>query len=585
MKKIFNSRFLSLVILLFVVCAIFSSCTPATQTITISDVKVSEVKELSQTQLKTIADFLNNETEAKDEFIAASLDESGIYIGSVHSAKQILVKYDNDSTLTYDLLSDVDVEMIANFLKNNTEIVRPNPLTQSQLNDIATLIRNDTSAWSDFVAAYRGYDVLGDHANLSEYPGVLDENGNYVVNVDAAKKVISKYDKTGSLTYGSLTADDVKNIVDAMKVDISFEENRDIFSTLKFWIGSFLGFITNTIGFGNYLVGICIFAILVELCMIPLTIKQQKNSIKQASLRPKEMAIRNRYKGRNDQATQQKVTQEIQDLYQREDFNPMAGCGPMLLQLPIIMILYSIVVDPIQYVVGGTSSFVNAIRIFSTASKAAGGLGMSFSSQNGTIELLSQIGKADISALQSFELVNNSEAFFENLGSMLKNIPSFNIGPINFGLTPSLTGNYWLLVVPVLTFVVYFYSMKISKKFTYQPTQNENAPGQGCSNKMMEFYMPVISTFFCFNVPGAVGIYWVFRSVVGTFKQFIMSKVMPTPVFTEEDYKAAERELNSNRPQRKRKKENSEDLDPDRERPRSLHHIDDDDEDYPTFVK
>ena len=58
---------------------------------------------------------------------------------------------------------------------------------------------------------------------------------------------------------------------------------------------------------------------------------------------------------------------------------------------------------------------------------------------------------------------------------------------------------------------------------------------------------------------------------------------MPLPKFTEEDYKEAERELNSNKPQRKRK--NADNLDPNRERPRSLHHIDDDEEDYPTFVE
>ena len=64
-----------------------------------------------------------------------------------------------------------------------------------------------------------------------------------------------------------------------------------------------------------------------------------------------------------------------------------------------------------------------------------------------------------------------------------------------------------------------------------------------------------------------------------------MSKVMPLPVYTEEDYKEAERELSAKRPQRKRKSESSENLDPNRERPRSLHHIDDDDEEYITFVK
>ena len=458
-------------------------------------------------------------------------------------------------------------------------VAEDSTLTKDQLNAIATLVRNNTSAWSDFVAAYRGYDVLGDDANLSDYSATKE------VNVEAAKKVLQKYDEKSTLTYDSISAADIKNIVDAMKVDVAFEENRDIIANLRFWIGSFLGWLTKTIGFGNYLIGICIFAIIVEILMFPLSIKQQKNSIKQASLRPKEMAIRNRYKGRNDQATQQKVAQEIQDLYQRENFNPMGGCGPMLIQLPVIMLLYNIVVDPVQYVLGGTASLANAVKIFFTTSKAAGGLGMTLNSTNGSVEVLSQLKGADLSALKSFELINDSTSVFDALDRMLDNIPSFNIGPINFGFTPSLNGNYWLLVVPVLTFVVYFFSMKLTKKFTYQPTQNEQAPGQGCSNKMMEFYMPVVSTFFCFMVPGVIGIYWVFRSVIATTKQFIMSKVMPLPVHTEEDYKAAERELNVSKPQRKRKKDDSADLDPNRERPRSLHHIDDDDEEYPTFVK
>lgn len=255
----------------------------------------------------------------------------------------------------------------------------------------------------------------------------------------------------------------------------------------------------------------------------------------------------------------------------------------MLIQLPIIMVLYNIVIDPIQYVLGASAHFASALKVFFTASEAAGGLGMTLTSTNGTIEMLSQLKGADLSGLASFEFFSNSSAVADQLSQFAGKIPSFNVGPINFGFTPSLSANYALLVVPVITFLVYFFTMKIQKKFTYQPTQNEQAPGAGCSTKMMEFYMPVVSTVFCFMVPGAVGIYWVFRSVIATLKSFIMSKVMPLPRFTEEDYKAAEKELSSKKPQRRRKSENAE-LDPNRERPRSLHHIDDDEEEYISFV-
>ena len=82
---------------------------------------------------------------------------------------------------------------------------------------------------------------------------------------------------------------------------------------------------------GNYLFVLLIFTILVELLLLPFGIKQQKNSIKQACLRPKEMAIRKKYAGRNDKVTQQKVMTEIQELYQKEGYNQLGGCLPLLI--------------------------------------------------------------------------------------------------------------------------------------------------------------------------------------------------------------------------------------------------------------
>ena len=526
MKKIFNSRIFSIIVLLVVACALLTSCIGTPQ---------------QQTVQKTVTN----------------------YDGS------------------------------------------KNVLKQEELNTIATTIYNNKEAKEAFVAAYRGYDVID--GQYSDFSADLGVNYEYV------KKVISKYagivfqapvsttpdtenpdeetpneetpDET-TPTEGVIFAEaDANLILAAIQETVELEQQRDLLGNIRFYIGTALNWITKTVGFGNYIIGICIFAIIIELCMMPLTIKQQKNSIKQAKLRPKEMAIRNRYKGRNDQATQQKVAQEIQDLYQRENFNPMGGCLPMLIQLPVIMVLYNIVVDPIQNVLGGSASFVNAIKTFFTTSQAAGGLGLTLKSTNGSIELLSQLKNIDFSGMKNFAFFNNGEEVYEQLLTFQGNIPSFNIGSLNFGFTPSFKENYLLLLVPVLTFVTYFFSMKISKKFMYQPTQNENAPGAGCSTKMMEYSMPLMSTYFAFLVPGAVGIYWIFRSVIMTVKQYIMSKIMPLPQFTEEDYKEAERELGSKKPQRKRKNESEANLDPNRERPRSLHHIDDDDEEYPTFIQ
>ena len=82
--------------------------------------------------------------------------------------------------------------------------------------------------------------------------------------------------------------------------------------------------------------------------------------------------------------------------------------------------------------------------------------------------------------------------------------------------------------------------------------------------------MPAMSAIFTFMVPGIIGVYWMFRSVIGILKSFIMSKVMPLPTFTEADYKAAEKEMAGKMPKKVQKSERAGTV-------RSLHHIDDED--------
>ena len=341
-------------------------------------------------------------------------------------------------------------------------------------------------------------------------------------------------------------------------------------------IGTFLGWITMIMPANSYILTLFVFGIILEIVMLPFGIKQQKNSIKQAKLRPKEMAIRNKYAGRKDQATQQKITQEIQELYQKENFNPMGGCMPLLLQLPIIMVLYWIVVDPIQYVCHMGRDMVSVLHSFITASTTDGGLGLTLKSTNGSIEIFSKIKELGPEAFEGIKnFCANGGEVYDKIVEIDKLPASFNIGPVNFGLTPTFdfsTVNAWLLALPVVTFLVYFFSMKITRKFTYQPTQNSDDRQQACSNKMMDFSMPLMSVWMTFMVPAAVGVYWVFKSILGTIKSFILSRVMPLPVFTEADYKAAEKEYAGKQPKKIQKSANAGKV-------RSLHHIDDEDYD------
>ena len=140
---------------------------------------------------------------------------------------------------------------------------------------------------------------------------------------------------------------------------------------------------------------------------------------------------------------------------------------------------------------------------------------------------------------------------------------------MNFDALKTVAG--WLVaLIPVITFLAYFFSMKMTRKLTYQPMSDNQQAQMGCSNKVMDIVMPLFSVFISFGVPAALGIYWIFKSLIGVVKQFILVKAMPIPKFTEEDYKAAEKEVGA-------RSEKSATVVKSGRVVRSLHHIDDED--------
>ena len=325
-------------------------------------------------------------------------------------------------------------------------------------------------------------------------------------------------------------------------------------------IGYILKFFSNICG-NSYILAILLFAILTELIMaLVFGIRQQKNSIKQARLRPKEAAIRKKYAGRDDKPTQQKMTQEIQELYQKEGYNPMGGCLPLLIQFPILIALYNIVIDPLKYICGLSQDAI---------AQVANIIGMD--SSRGTMAMLGPIEKMGYEAFQNVE--GFTPEVFENMPNlMVFGILDLSVMPsecMNLEAIKTVSG--WLvLLVPVLTFLSYFFSMKLTRKFSYQAMTDTQQSQMGCSNKMMDITMPLFSVFISFGVPAALGIYWIFKSLLGIVKQIILYYAIPLPKFTEEDYKAAEKEVFARADKSDRVEKSGRVV-------RSLHHIDDED--------
>ena len=305
-------------------------------------------------------------------------------------------------------------------------------------------------------------------------------------------------------------------------------------SAIYNFFGKLLSFFNNFTG--SYLLALFIFALLVKIILLPFGIKQQKNSIKQARVRPKEMAIRNRYKGRTDQRTQQKMQTEVMELYQQEGYNPASGCLPLLIQLPIILLLYKVITNPLQYICGYSADVVNKVASYLTEIGAG-----TFVNKNGAlsgydINLISHI-EEHIAGINSALAGANLEVINTDI---FPNFSFFGLGGNTYlAVEPSTKIFSLLLLVPALNCIFTLLSTYVNKKFTFQPMQNES---QG-SMRGMNIFMTGMTTFIAFTVPAAIGIYWLFNNILGMLQQILLAKAMPLPKFTEEDYKRAEREL------------------------------------------
>lgn len=297
----------------------------------------------------------------------------------------------------------------------------------------------------------------------------------------------------------------------------------------------------------NYFVALLLFAVVMQLILLPLSIKQQKNSVRQAQLAPKTAALRKKYAGRNDAATQQKMQEETMELYKRENFNPASGCLPLLIQMPILFALVNVVYNPLRYITGLTAAQVSELQTYMTDK-----LGYELSQRNVGIDILTRI-QADGAAAYTGVIPDLTERV----------LPNMHIGSLDFSAVPQIAWD-WMLLVPILTFVFALLSQIIIRKFTYQSPESIEAQ-KSPSMKIMNISMPLLSVWIAFSVPAAIGVYWIFRNIIMTVQQILLSRLIPVPQFTEEDYKRAEKEMKVGRPVREKSKTP----------PRSLHHIDD----------
>ncbi len=253
-------------------------------------------------------------------------------------------------------------------------------------------------------------------------------------------------------------------------------------------LGWVLEFIANLMG-GNFAASIFLFTLLINLALIPLSIKSQKSSVQQTRIKPKLDDLKKRYG--NDK---QKYSAAMQKLYQEENVSMSGGCLPMILRLVLMMSIYWIIMSPLTYLMGVDKGIIaDATAAFKEA-----------------------FPKGQLTQLNMIAEINNPAFTFKGIETVREAIGTINFDFIGIDLTEKPVFSFdifhdfkviWFM--PIIAFAAQILTSLISMQM--QKKINPDAP----SMTGMLLTMPLISLFIGFSLPGGVTFYWACSSLIG----------------------------------------------------------------------
>lgn len=306
----------------------------------------------------------------------------------------------------------------------------------------------------------------------------------------------------------------------------------------------------------SVVLSIVIITIIIYMCLLPLTIKQQKFSKLSQKMQPEMQAIQAKYKNKKDQASMMAMQEETQLLYQKYGISPMGSCVQMLIQMPILFALYRVFYNIPAYLSGVKGSFTglvdqikgvdnysdtlvqlmekynvvtsSGLNASNAASKLADASGDNLS--NYIIDILYKLPSKGWDALIDGKFFDGIQSAVEKTHDALLHFNYF-LG-LNISDTPwyIIKSNFtdkpdkWLLfvilalLIPVLSYLTQMLNIKLMPQTT---NGNDQVASQ---MKMMNLMMPLMSLFFCFTVPVGLGIYWICSALVRGIQQFFVNR-------------------------------------------------------------
>ena len=315
----------------------------------------------------------------------------------------------------------------------------------------------------------------------------------------------------------------------------------------------------NAIGIPNIGLTIILFTLVIYLCLMPLTIKQQKFSKLSAKMNPELQAIQAKYKNKKDNDSMMRMNEETKMVYEKYGTSPTGSCLQLIIQMPILFALYRVIYNVPAYVATvkeafmpfvskfieqpGSLDFIQNTDNFTAASQFT----KQFSNElftGGNTEYISNtvidvLNKASTSEWHNIYASGNFESL-KDLVTNAANTGSFdlierynNFLGLNIANSPSYviqeafkSGSYLLIVGAIMIPVLAALTQWLNTKLMPQPDTSGNVQQStmASSMKTMNVMMPLMSAVFCFTLPAGMGLYWIAGAVIRSIQQIVINR-------------------------------------------------------------
>ncbi len=289
------------------------------------------------------------------------------------------------------------------------------------------------------------------------------------------------------------------------------------------WLKVVLEFIYRFVG--NYGWAVVLFTLLIRLVVMPLDIKSKKSMRRMTAIQPKMDALQKKYA--NDR---EKLNIKMNELYRKEKINPMSGCLPMLLSLPILFCMFDAmrvvanehtvqmllnmrdgVFQPSQMqswlwvknVYQPDSFMATIVPLFGDKLSSIGVV-------NGTL-----LTQENIDAVREFLSSDAYRVIAEQFGAAGSFIYDAPLLMWRIQIPAQFNG---LFILPLLAGATQFFSSKL-----LTPANQAQSAQQQSTNKMMTWFFPIFSIFICATSTAAFSIYWVAVNVIQIVQQFFIN--------------------------------------------------------------